>query len=328
MKIAGINGFGRFALHFLKYWFERADKSRFQILYINDDTLTIKDISSIILSDPYVNFSKNMVSIDGDYLLLKQENERLHKILVTNATSERIIWLGEPDVFLECSGKHTEAKICSKFLVGSTKIVIISATSYNAERTLIYGFNHEDFKTSDKVISYGSCTVNAYVPLAAFLDDKYKIIESDVNVIHNQPQYKLEDLANRTLIRKSCTLQKSGPNLLIFLNSQNFNVNYTLIPYSGVSIIDLRFKLKNVPSRVRFIDRLSQEIKNGVLKGLYDIDIVDRGPDHYLNSTFSAVIIEDKIKILGDNLYLFGYFDNENSVNRYYDLTQFLMNKI
>ena len=328
IKSTGINGFGRFALHLFKYWLERADKAKFQILYINDDTLTVKDIYSMISSDRYVKFPKDTIDIDGNCLVLKRSNGQRFKILVTNSKSKQITWLGKPDIFFECSGKHSKSKMCEPFLFGSTKIVVISATSYDADSTLIYGFNHNSFKASDKIISYGSCTVNAYVPLAAFIDSQYKIMESDVNVIHNQPQYKLKELENCTLIRKSCTLQKSGLNLLRFLNSKNFNVNYTLIPYSGTSIIDLRFKLKNIPPKDRFLSWLLKEVKTGVLKNLYNIDAIDYGPDKYLNSTFSAVFIEDKIKIIGDNLYLFGYFDNENSANRYYDLIQFLADNI
>ncbi len=33
-KIAGINGFGRFGLHLLKYWLDKADSSNFEIAYI------------------------------------------------------------------------------------------------------------------------------------------------------------------------------------------------------------------------------------------------------------------------------------------------------
>lgn len=327
-KSTGINGFGRFTLHFLKYLFERADEAKFKVLYINDDTLTIGEIFAIISSDRYVKFPKDTVGIDRDYLVLKRSGNRRFKILITNSKSECIAWLGKPEIFLECSGKYTEAKNCAPFLIGSTKIIVISATSYDADNTLIYGFNHNSFKASDRIVSYGSCTVDAYVPLAAFIDSQYKIIESDVNVIHSQPQYKLKELENCTLIRKLCTLQKSGPDLLSFLNFKNFNVNYTLIPYSGVSIIDLRFKLKNVPSKSQFLSRLLEGVKIGDLQNLYNIDTVDYGPDKYLNSTFSAVFIEEKIKIIGDNLYLFGYFDNENSANRYFDLIQFLADRI
>ena len=39
---------------------------------------------------------------------------------------------------------------------------------------------------------------------------------------------------------------------------------------------------------------------------------------------YSSVIIREGIKIKNNNIYLPAYFDNENSVNRYYDLIDFI----
>ena len=48
-KSAGINGFGRFGLHLLKYWLDRNNEANFTIYYINDDTLTIFQSYEIII---------------------------------------------------------------------------------------------------------------------------------------------------------------------------------------------------------------------------------------------------------------------------------------
>ena len=45
---SGINGFGRFGLHLLKYWLDRAATSPFEIKSINDSSLNKQDILSII----------------------------------------------------------------------------------------------------------------------------------------------------------------------------------------------------------------------------------------------------------------------------------------
>ena len=44
---AGINGFGRFGLHLLKYWLDRNDISKFTISYINDDFLNINQKKAV-----------------------------------------------------------------------------------------------------------------------------------------------------------------------------------------------------------------------------------------------------------------------------------------
>ena len=51
MKSVGINGFGRFGLHLLKYWIERFYNSGFIIKYINDENLNIVRIFEILNSE-------------------------------------------------------------------------------------------------------------------------------------------------------------------------------------------------------------------------------------------------------------------------------------
>ena len=67
-------------------------------------------------------------------------------------------------------------------------MVLISATSWDADKTLVFGYNHQEYSPELKIISYGSCTVNAYMPFANWIHDNYQIIDSDVNVIHNIQQ--------------------------------------------------------------------------------------------------------------------------------------------
>ena len=66
-KIAGINGFGRFGLHLIKYWLDRSEKSSFIIKYINDDFLSLDQSIKILKNNKKVLFNK--------YKILKFENK-------------------------------------------------------------------------------------------------------------------------------------------------------------------------------------------------------------------------------------------------------------
>ena len=57
-KKIGLNGFGRFGLHLLKYWLDRMCESNFEISYINDDSLNINQLIHLIKKDKYINFSR------------------------------------------------------------------------------------------------------------------------------------------------------------------------------------------------------------------------------------------------------------------------------
>jgi len=320
----GINGFGRFGLHLLKYWLDRSLECNFTIDYINDDYLSQREVFDLISTDEYVIFNKYKIQLSSDNRLniIKPSGEK-YSIQITSSQAESVDWLGKPDFFLECSGKRTVAEANSCLLIGNTKLVLVSATSWDIPKTLVYGFNHEELNVEDSSVSYGSCTVNAYVPLAKYIHETFDILDSDVNVVHNVAKHKLEN----TLIRKFCTLEKSATNLLPFLNKDNFIVNYTVVPYTGVSIIDFRFRLTKATSLENFLSKFEDAITDGVLKGLYGMDEVDIGPEVHNCTTFSTNFIKENIKIIGNNLYMQGYFDTENSVNRYVDLVNFAVTR-
>ncbi len=323
---AGINGFGRFGLHLLKYWLDRNDKTGFKISYINDEHLDIRTSHDLIVNDKNVVFNKYKVQILGDYLIILEPNGNKHEIYYTNHKQKSIPWLGKPEIFFECSGRFAEAEKSSYFLKGKTDTVLISCTSWDAEKTLVYGFNHKDYERELKLISYGSCTVNAYLPFADWIDKKYGIVDSDVNVIHNIQEYRLND--NKTLNRKFCTLEKSATLLMNSINKENFIVNYTVVPYTGVSLIDFRFKTRKLVDSETVIKDLNNEINHGKLNNLYGLDEIDIGPEVHNCTIYSTVFIKEGIKSVNGNLYFQGYFDNENSVNRYYDLANYISSRI
>lgn len=320
-----MNGFGRFGLHVLKYWLDNREAAAFRLAFINDDGLTLEQAYSLLRTDRRVRFDQYQIRMIPDALEVRDPGDATHVVQYTHSPSSSIPWIGKPDAVLECSGKHTAASTCRHYLVGQTRLVLISATSSDADKTLIYGFNQNGFDPGgDSVISYGSCTVNAYVPLAAYLNDGFGVVDSDVHIIHSVPEYQLPE--HRTPKRAPCSLMSSAPKLLPFLDpGRNFQVAYTIVPYSGVSMIDLRFRLRKPTSREAVLANLAAATASGPLEGLYHIDPTDPGPEAYNCTRYSAVLIADGLRVLGDQLYLQAYFDNENSANRYCDLANHLL---
>jgi len=45
---AGLNGFGRFGLHLLRYWLDRREKADFRIVALNDPLLTLEKVAGIL----------------------------------------------------------------------------------------------------------------------------------------------------------------------------------------------------------------------------------------------------------------------------------------
>ncbi len=330
--IAGMNGFGRFGLHMLKYWLDRRDKANFDIEYINDPVLTIDQAVEIIKGDEAVNFFQYKFKVEGDNLLISSPHATSNrKIIFTTQGAKKldeINWVGKPDLVLECSGSHAEycEEARATFITNRTKHLVISATAPGADKTLVYGYNHKDFNlNTDLVISYGSCTVNAFVPLAEWINKTFGICDADVHVVHNVPGYKLKQSKNQVLYRKECTLEVIAPKLLEFLAAERFLVDYIVCPFTNVSGITFCFGLEKEVKKETFIDSFKQSLKGGDLQGLYGLEKVDVGDSNrYICTPFSTVFTEDNIQMRGNKLYLQGYFDSEASTNRYYDLVDYI----
>ena len=65
-----------------------------------------------------------------------------------------------------------------------------------------------------------------------------------------------------------------------------------------------------------------------LIEYLHAIQDKDTGPEAHQNSRFSSIIIKEHSYIRGNDIYLYAYFDNENSVNRYFDLINFISTSI
>jgi glyceraldehyde 3-phosphate dehydrogenase len=310
-----MNGFGRFGLHFLAYYLDRATVANFQLLQINDENLKIEDMIEIINSDYYVKITdKWLIDVQGSSLVFRS-NQIAHEIAFSNLSLGKFAENFD-GILLECSGKYTNTETFPE--LPYVNRIFISATSLSADKTILVGFNENSFEHFDRFISYGSCTVNAYVPLAHSLNQEFGILNSDVNVIHNIPEYLL--LRSPDIFeRRSCTLSIMGPKLLDFLNGDNFNVNYTIIPFSGVSRIDLRFQLRE-SFEINDVVKVIEEISNKSGVNLYRFLTNDNGPQESLLTSYSIDLILSQSRKVGQTVYLSGYFDTENSVNRYYDL--------
>lgn len=327
--VVGMNGFGRFALNLLWWWFNDRH-APYRIGFINDERLRPEEILSIIKNDPLVSgFRKCKVALTGTVLMVQAPDGKTEHISLTSGPAEMAWWLGEPVLFFECSGgRSSSAELCRPFLAGKTKTVIVSATCYDADTTLVVGYNHESFDpAAHKIVSYGSCTVNPGVTLAAMMHDIFGVVGCTVHVIHNVQEHRLARGEAQTLQRKFCTLERMAPQMLSFLRG-NLVVKYTVIPWAGASIIDFAFRVEKPVTREDAIDALKAAVgRGGCLDGLIGMAAVDTGPEAYIGSPYSMVIIEDAIEVVGDTIHFFGYFYNEGSSVRMHELAKHIATK-
>ncbi|MBS0345481.1 MAG: hypothetical protein JSR69_03395 [Proteobacteria bacterium] len=321
MISVALNGLGRFGQHLIHAWLA-AGECEFSIDYACDEYLSAEAVCTLLREHDRLDFSSAAPTVEAGCLCLTRADGVRLCIAFHHGSAIHAPWLGEPGLWLECSGRYSIAADCQPFLKGKTGHVLISATSWDADQTLVMGFNQGDLHSKSRVISYGSCTVNAFVPLAHWLHDTCGVREAQANIIHNVPAHRLVEHAHPA--RRTCTLEFMAPRLLPWLDADRFFVGYALIPYTGASLIDLRFRLCDPPSRPVFLSALQAACTDGVLAGRYALLDQDPGVQGALGAPWNAMFYEAGIALKGDTLCLAGYFDNENSAFRYLELVNWL----
>lgn len=312
---ATLHGTGRFGQHLLYAWLKQP--SAIQIKYICDAFYDIESFTKQLKNHDKLDFNFSNPDYKHDQLFLTDSSGFRHQILFFSGSVQESHFIGRTVLWLECSGAYTDAQAVRLFCRGQTQKVLISATSYNADQTLIMGFNHHLYNKNSQIISYGSCTVNAFVPFANQLNKRFSFSEAFVEVTHSTTVHAARQ--QRHPARRHCTLTDIAPKLLDWINPDNFHVGYHLIPYQGASLIQFIFFLDQTCSKEEVLQYLTESNAE-----LYLYPDEDLGIQQANNSPYNAVFPKSQIKVKGNKLILQGYFDNENSAARYYDLVNYI----
>ena len=311
-----LNGLGRFGQHLLHAWL--ANPGLLSPDYACDAELDADAVCHVLRHHDRLDFSAAQPRVEGNRLVLIRGDGVRHSIDFFAGPAPQVPWIGKPVLWLECSGRHSDAAAARQFCRGDTRQVLVSATSPGADQTVVMGLNEAEYLLQSRVVSYGSCTVNAFVPLADHLHRCFGVLDADAHVVHNVPAHRLAAYPHP--LRTSCTLESMAPALLPWLALDSFFVVYTLIPYTGPSLIDFRFRLGATPGLAAVQEALYGP---GSRLGLrYDFPSEDGGILDVLGRPCNAALPRDTIKLVGDNLQLRGYFDNENSAVRFLELAQ------
>ena len=91
---------------------------------------------------------------------------------------------GDVDVVMECTGIFTSKEKCLAHLENGAKRVLISAPGDGADKTIVYGVNHDTLTKDDLIVSNASCTTNCLAPVVKVLHDAVGIEKGFMTTIH------------------------------------------------------------------------------------------------------------------------------------------------
>lgn len=323
VKLA-INGFGRIGRCVLRAWIE-SGRDDVEIVAIND--LAPIETNAHLLQFDSVHGHLNVeVSVQGDHLVVDG-----HPIRVTARRNPADLpWEGV-DVALECTGIFNSKEKASAHLENGSAKVLCSAPASDADKTIVYGVNHDTLTAADTIVSNASCTTNCLAPVAKVLDDVFGIETGYMTTIHSytgdQPTL---DTAHKDLYRARAAALSMIPTstgaaravgLVLPHLKGKLDGSAIRVPTPNVSVVDLCF----VPSKAATVETINGAVReaaqSGPLKGILtttDLPLVSSDFNH---NPHSSILATDQTSVSDGGLVrVLSWYDNEwGFSNRMFD---------
>ncbi|MEM7660947.1 MAG: type I glyceraldehyde-3-phosphate dehydrogenase [Pseudomonadota bacterium] len=291
-----INGFGRIGRLVLRSIIEH-DRKDIEVVAIND--LGPVDTNAHLLQYDSVHGKLPIeVSVEGDEIVA---GARRFKCL-SERDPAKLPW-GEMgvDIAMECTGIFTAKEKASAHLEAGAKRVLVSAPASGADKTIVFGVNHDTIGPDDMVVSNASCTTNCLSPVAKVLNDTVGIERGYMTTVHaytgDQPTL---DTMHKDLYRGRAAAQSMIPTstgaakavgLVLPELAGKLDGSAVRVPTPNVSMVDLVFDA----SRETSVEEINGAIKSaseGAMKGVLgysDAPLVSADFNHNpASSTFAS----------------------------------------
>jgi len=311
----GINGFGRIGRMILRSIIEQNRKD-LEVVAINNRS-NAKTSSFLLINDTVhgklkskINHSEKSIHIDEKKINMIQENE-----------ISKIDWKKyKVNIVLECTGKFNTKEKSSQHINSGANKVIVSAPCQGA-KSIIYGVNEKNLKSSDQVISAASCTTNCLVPVAQVLDENFGVERGFMTTIHSYTtDQRLLDNSHKDLRRA-----RSAPNSMVPTTTGATKSLGDIIPSLKGKIegISIRVPTPNV-SLMEFVfssskNLTAEEINNSFIKASKSKlkNILETNNEPLVSSDFnhnphSAIVDLTLTKVIENKMAkVSAWYDNE-----------------
>ncbi|MDJ1015622.1 MAG: type I glyceraldehyde-3-phosphate dehydrogenase [Paracoccaceae bacterium] len=309
-----INGFGRIGRNVLRAIIE-SGRTDIEVVAINDLGPVETNAHLLRYDSVHGRFPAQVTTTESTIDVGRGPME------VTAIRNPADLPWGHVDIVLECTGIFNSKEACQAHLENGSKRVLISAPGANADKTIVYGVNHELLTSDDVVVSNASCTTNCLAPVAKVLNDAIGITKGFMTTIHSytgdQPTLDTmhKDLyrsraAAMSMIPTSTGAAKAVGLVLPELNGKLDGVAIR-VPTPNVSVVDLVFEA----SRATSVDEINDAIRtaaNGPLKGVLgytDEKLVSQDFNH---DPHSSIFHTDQTKVMeGSMVRILTWYDNE-----------------
>lgn len=311
-----INGFGRIGRNILRSLVEHG-RTDIEVVAIND-LGPVETNAHLFRYDSVHGRFAGEVKVDGDTIDVGRGKIKVTAVRDPAELPHRELGV---DIAFECTGIFTSKDKASAHLTAGAKRVLVSAPCDNADKTIVYGVNHDTLTAADLVVSNASCTTNCLAPVAKVLQELAGIERGYMTTIHSytgdQPTL---DTMHKDLYRARAAAMSMIPTstgaakalgLVIPELQGKLDGSSIRVPTPNVSVVDLVW----TPGRTLTVKEINDALRaaaEGPLKGVLavtDEALVSTDFNHVAAS--STVALAQTQVIDGALGRILTWYDNE-----------------
>ncbi|MGQ3674967.1 type I glyceraldehyde-3-phosphate dehydrogenase [Xanthobacter sp. TB0139] len=310
----GINGFGRIGRNVLRAIVE-SGRDDVEIVAIND-LGSVETNAHLLRFDSVAGRFPHEVTTGPDWI--DAGRGRIKVTAIRNP--EELPW-ADVDIALECTGLFTDREKAARHLQNGSRRVLVSAPANGADKTVVYGVNHDTLTAEDMVVSNGSCTTNCLSPVAQVLHQTIGITRGIMTTIHSytndQPSLDQvhKDLyraraAALSMIPTSTGAAKAVGLVLPELKGRldGFAIR---VPTPNVSVVDLVFEAAR-DTTAEEINGAIRKAAEGRLRGVLGFTDRPNVSCDFNHDPHSSVFHMDQTKVIDGGLCrVMSWYDNE-----------------
>lgn len=267
-----INGFGRIGRLVLRSIIEHG-RTDIEVVAIND-LGPVETNAHLLRYDSVHGRFPGVVTVAGDTIDVGRGPIKVTAIRDPAELPHKELGV---DIALECTGLFTSKDKASAHLRAGAKRVLVSAPCDDADKTIVFGVNHDVLTKDDLIVSNASCTTNCLAPIAKVIHDLCGIERGYMTTIHaytgDQPTL---DTMHKDLYRARAAAMSMIPTstgaakavgLVLPELAGKLDGSSIRVPTPNVSVVDLKF----VPGRSVTKDEINaalQAAADGAMKGV------------------------------------------------------------
>ncbi|TGN40364.1 type I glyceraldehyde-3-phosphate dehydrogenase [Marinobacter confluentis] len=325
-----INGYGRIGQCVLRALYENRFRDHLQVVAINE-LADIDTIAHLTRYDSTHGRFQGEIGVEGDSLLVNGDRIRV----LRHSDPAELPWdeLGV-DLVLECSGAFSDRATAEQHLTSGAKRLLFSQPAESdVDRTVVYGVNHDQLTTADRIVAAASCTTNCLVPVIQILDEAFGVEQGSTTTIHaamnDQPvidAYHHQDLrrtrsALHNIVPVDTGLAKGIERLLPHMEGR-FSSVAMRVPTMNVSAIDMVVNVRENTS-VEAVNNLLKNAARGPLQHILGYTDELLASSDFNHDAHSGIVDGGQTRVTGGTMVkVLCWFDNEwGFANRMLDVS-------